>query len=93
MSQVAQKPATIYDVARVAGVSHQSVSRYLRGLEVRPATKAKVSTPCRSWTTEPTSPHGTCAGGRTATIALSIPRRHPRRALLDANPELRVAET
>lgn len=37
------KPATIYDVARHAGVSHQTVSRYISGFEgIRPATRAKV---------------------------------------------------
>ena len=33
------KPATIYDVAQAAGVSHQPVSRFLKGLVgIRPAT-------------------------------------------------------
>lgn len=35
--------ATIYDVAERAGVSHQTVSRFLRGFEgIRPETRAKV---------------------------------------------------
>lgn len=35
--------ATIYDVAKRAGVSHQTVSRFLRGFEgIRPATREKV---------------------------------------------------
>ncbi|WP_353808732.1 LacI family DNA-binding transcriptional regulator [Agromyces sp. SYSU T00194] len=39
----ARKAATIYDVARAAGVSHQTVSRYLKGYEgIRPATREKV---------------------------------------------------
>lgn len=37
------KAATIYDVAKRAGVSHQTVSRFLRGYEgIRPATKQRV---------------------------------------------------
>jgi len=38
-----QKPATIYDVAQAAGVSHQTVSRFLKGFEgIRPETREKV---------------------------------------------------
>jgi DNA-binding LacI/PurR family transcriptional regulator len=37
------RAATIYDVARRAGVSHQTVSRYLSGYEgIRPETRARV---------------------------------------------------
>lgn len=37
------RAATIYDVAERAGVSHQTVSRYLRGYEgIRPATAQRV---------------------------------------------------
>lgn len=37
------KRATIYDVARLAGVSHQTVTRFLNGFEgIRPTTRAKV---------------------------------------------------
>jgi DNA-binding LacI/PurR family transcriptional regulator len=37
------KPATIYDVARAAGVSHQTVSRFLRGYKgIRPQTRDRV---------------------------------------------------
>lgn len=41
--QGGRKPATIYDVATAAGVSHQTVSRFLAGYEgIRPATRARV---------------------------------------------------
>lgn len=37
------KPATIYDVARLAGVSHQSVATFLRGHRgFRPETQARI---------------------------------------------------
>lgn len=39
---VPRKNATIYDVARSAEVSHQSVSRYMRGLDMRQSTKEKI---------------------------------------------------
>lgn len=38
----AHRAATIYDVAALAGVSHQTVSRYLRGLHIRPANSDRV---------------------------------------------------
>lgn len=37
-----RRSTTIYDVARAADVSHQSVSRYMRGMGMRPVTKAKI---------------------------------------------------
>lgn len=40
---VGMKSATIYDVASLAGVSHQTVTRYLQGFEgMRPHTKERV---------------------------------------------------
>ena len=39
-----RRPATIYDVAAEAGVSHQTVSRYLKGFEgIRPTTRERVA--------------------------------------------------
>lgn len=37
-----RRTATIYDIAREAGVSHQSVSRYMRGIDQRSATRSKI---------------------------------------------------
>lgn len=42
--QKIHKPATIYDVAAKAGVSHQTVSRFLKGFEgIRPNTRERVA--------------------------------------------------
>ena len=42
------KAATIYDVARAAGVSHQTVSRYLKGhAGIRPETRERVEAALR----------------------------------------------
>lgn len=42
-SMMPAKAATIYDVAQAAGVSHQTVSRFLKGFEgIRPETREKV---------------------------------------------------
>lgn len=39
----ARRAPTIYDVAKVAGVSHQTVSRYLKGFQgIRPETRERV---------------------------------------------------
>ena len=41
--QASKKAATIYDVAKRAGVSHQTVTRFLHGFEgIRPATRDRV---------------------------------------------------
>ncbi len=48
-SRTLTKPATIYDVARMADVSHQTVSRYLKGYEgIRPATRERVEVALKS---------------------------------------------
>lgn len=36
------RPATIYTVAEAAGVSHQTVSRYLKGASLRPGNRERV---------------------------------------------------
>ncbi|MHA6523363.1 LacI family DNA-binding transcriptional regulator [Tessaracoccus sp. G1721] len=41
-STVGAKAATVYDVARVAGVSHQTVARYLNGAQLKPANRDRV---------------------------------------------------
>jgi LacI family transcriptional regulator len=40
--QAPRRKATIYDIAREAGVSHQSVSRFVRGMDMRASTKEKI---------------------------------------------------
>ncbi|MGL1227223.1 LacI family DNA-binding transcriptional regulator, partial [Vibrio parahaemolyticus] len=43
VDEKASRTANIFDVARLAGVSHQTVSRVLNNMpNVRPATRARV---------------------------------------------------
>lgn len=43
LSDQRERPATVYDVARIAGVSAQTVSRLLKGFEgIRPSTRLRV---------------------------------------------------
>ncbi|NQX26137.1 LacI family DNA-binding transcriptional regulator [Microbacteriaceae bacterium VKM Ac-2854] len=74
MRPSATKPATIYDVARVAGVSHQSVSRYLRGVEgLRESTRTQIEAALAQVDYRANVTARNLRRGRTGMIALSIP--------------------
>jgi LacI family transcriptional regulator len=79
------KPATIYDVAREAGVSHQTVALYLRGHQgFRPATRERVETALRTLNYRPNLTAKSLATARSHRIgALSY-------ALADAGPNLTI---
>jgi LacI family transcriptional regulator len=63
------KPATIYDVAREAGVSHQTVTRYLRGYEgIRPATRERVEQALRKLDYRPNLTARSLTTGRSHRI-------------------------
>lgn len=74
MNQSTTKPATIYDVARVAGVSHQSVSNYLRGVKgLRQTTIDRVEAALATVDYRANITARNLRQGRTGMIALSIP--------------------
>ena len=63
--------ATIYDVAERAGVSHQTVSRFLAGFEgIRPATRAKVATAVQELDYRPNLAARSLATNRSHRIAV-----------------------
>nr|WP_217485248.1 LacI family DNA-binding transcriptional regulator [Plantibacter sp. MCCC 1A11337] len=63
--------ATIFDVARLAGVSHQTVSRVLNDLpNVRPATKARVDEAIKQLRYVPSPAARTLVTKRSRTIGL-----------------------
>ena len=69
--------ATIYDVAERAGVSHQTVSRFLRGFEgIRPETRAKVERALAELEYRPNSAARFLRLGRTNRIGLLADNMH-----------------
>ena len=65
-----ERPATIYDVARAAGVSHQTVSRLLKGYEgIRPDTRDRVDEAIRELDYRPNLTARSLTTGRSHRIA------------------------
>src|SRR6476620_11774752 len=65
------RPATIYDVAEAAGVSHQTVSRLLRGFKgIRPETRARVETAIAELQYRPNPAARSLKNGRTHRIGV-----------------------
>jgi DNA-binding LacI/PurR family transcriptional regulator len=65
----AVKPATIYDVARLAGVSHQTVSRHLKGFQgIRPETRERVERALESLDYRPNMTARTLATNRSHRV-------------------------
>lgn len=69
-----ERAANIFDVARLAGVSHQTVSRVLNGLpNVRPATKERVEKAMAQLRYSPSPAARALVTRRTRTIGLITP--------------------
>ena len=85
--------ATIYDVATRAGVSHQTVSRFLRGFEgIRPETRAKVEAALAELEYRPNSAARFLRLKRTNRIALLADNMHlsgPARTIASATEAAR----
>jgi DNA-binding LacI/PurR family transcriptional regulator len=72
--QQPERAANIFDVARLAGVSHQTVSRVLNGLpNVRPATKERVEKAMAQLRYSPSPAARALVTRRTRTIGLITP--------------------
>ena len=74
---------TIRDVAREAGVSHQTVSRVINeSAEVLPETRAKVEVAIKSLGFVPNAIARSMAHGRTHTLACIAPNQYEHAARL-----------
>ena len=68
------RAANIFDVARLAGVSHQTVSRVINGMpNVRPATKERVEQAMKQLRYSPSPAARALVTRRTRTLGLVTP--------------------
>ena len=66
-----RRPAVMYDVARLAGVSHQTVSRVINGSDhVRPETRDRVLAAMRQLDYRPNSQARALVTGRSKTVGV-----------------------
>jgi DNA-binding LacI/PurR family transcriptional regulator len=90
-----ERPATIYDVVRVAGVSHATVTRLLKGYEgIRPETRDRVDEAIRNLGYRPNLTARTLTTGRSHRIAAlthEITQVGPSKILEGANIAAREA--
>lgn len=91
----APKAANIFDVARLAGVSHQTVSRVLNGMpNVRPATRERVEHAIAQLRYSPSPAARALVTRRTRTIGLiapSVPDHGPASIAMHFNIAARAA--
>lgn len=90
-----ERAANIFDVARLAGVSHQTVSRVVNGLpNVRPATRERVERAIRQLRYSPSPQARALVTKRTRTLGLitpSVPDHGPNVIALGFNMAAREA--
>lgn len=90
-----ERPATIYDVARAAGVSHATVSRLLKGYPgIRPETRERVAEAIRQLGYRPNLNARSLTTGRSHRIAAlthEITQVGPNKILEGANTAARDA--
>lgn len=69
-----KRRATILEVARMAGVSHQTVSRYFRSdVGMKPATRERIKTAVTDLNYRPNLAARAMRGGRTGRLAVILP--------------------
>lgn len=93
--QSRQRPATIYDVAKRANVSHQTVSRYLSGKGgVRPANRERVEEALKALNYHPNMAARSLATSRSrrlAALVYELSGTGPGRAIRGANQAAKEA--
>lgn len=91
----AKRPPTIYDVAKLAGVSHQTVSRYLKGSDrMRPEMRDRVMRALKLLDYKPNSAARALATNRSHRIGVLTHEVHqvgPSKVLLAAIAAARAA--